>query len=62
MWMRCYTQQEIADAVGMEQNTISNKIADFSKNGQVSDITNFRNFEPPIYTIWNFAKARDSLE
>lgn len=60
MWLACYTQEEIAQTVGMEQKTISNKIADFSKNRQMSDITIFRNFEPQLYSIWNFAKQNNT--
>lgn len=61
MWMRCHTQQEIADAVGEAQQTVANRIASFTKNGQQSEISNFRNFEPQVYTIWNFAKATNEV-
>ena len=61
MWMRCHTQQEIADAVGVEQSTATRRIADFMQNGQVSDLHNFRNFEPQVYTTWNFAKATNEV-
>jgi len=62
LWMRCHTQQEIADEVGLEQKTVSNRIAEFSKNGQASEISNFRNFEPQIYTTWNFAKSTNEVK
>jgi hypothetical protein len=44
--MRCHTQQDIADAVGVDVATVNRKIADFLQNGQMSEMQNFRNFEP----------------
>lgn len=61
MWMRCHTQQEIADVVGEPIRTVNSKIALFGKNGQVSDFANFRNFEPEVYTTWNFGKATNEV-
>ena len=28
-----------------------------AKNGQLSDFTIFRNFEPELYMLWSFGKA-----
>jgi len=61
MWLRCHTQQEIADAVGEPQQTIARIIANFTQNGQVSDLGNFRNFTPEVYTIWSFGKATNEV-
>lgn len=61
MWSSCHTQQEIADAVGMSIGTI-NGFAEKFKNGHLSDIENFRNFEAEIYTTWNFGKATNEVK
>jgi hypothetical protein len=64
MWMRCFTQKEIAQEVGLDPTTIGRKIDDFAKNlqnGQVSEMQVFRNFEPQIYTVWNFHKATNEV-
>lgn len=61
MWMQCYTQQHIEDALNIERTIVSRKIADFVQNGQMTDLHNFRNFEPQIYDIWNFHKATNEV-
>ena len=61
LWMNCHTQQEIADAVGISQFTVNGQIAKFIENGQVSEINNFRNFAPEVYTTWNFGKATNEV-
>lgn len=62
MWMACATQKQIADAVGMAQPTVKEKIADFIGNGKNADSDIFRNFEHrQIYTIWNFGKATNDV-
>ena len=53
MWLDCATQTEIADAIGVEQQTVSNWIQEIRKRG------NF--VEPPAsrqhFDIWQFATA-----
>ena len=64
MWMQCYSQDEIADAVGLDRRTIGLRIDDFAKNaknGQLSDFTIFRNFEPELYMLWSFGKATNEV-
>lgn len=62
MWMACYTQQEIADKIGIEQQTVSNKIVDFTKSDHVSEKSIFSNFKPELYTIWNFQKLTNQTK
>ena len=65
MWMRCHTQQEIADAVGVERTIVGDRIANFGKNvenGQLTESHIFTNFEAQIYTVWNFAKATNEVK
>lgn len=61
MYLRCHTQEYIAEAVGCSQKTAANKIADFSKSGNFADSTIFRDFSPELYTVWNFAKATNEV-
>lgn len=61
MWMACYTQQEIADIVGISQQTVADSIKDFTDFGKVSDsgkatANHVTDFEPPIYNIWKQQK------
>ena len=54
--MRCHTQQEIADAVGMSIGSV-NAFTEKFQNGQKSDLEFFRNLTPEVYTTWSFGKA-----
>ncbi len=62
LYLACYTQQEIADQVGIDQSQGSRQIAGFMQNGNISDLHIFRNFEPEIYAIWNFGKATNKTK
>lgn len=61
LWLACHTQEEIAETVGIAQKTVSNKIDDFSKNGNIADFTNSSNFSPELYSVWNFGKATNEV-
>ena len=61
LWMSCHTQEEIAEAVGVSQFTVSERIAKFIENNQMTDINIFRNFEAEVYTIWSFGKATNEV-
>ena len=56
MWLACYTQQEIADAVGIGQAEVAKSIpngvlAELNKTDQ-SAAEHATDFTPPIYSIW----------
>jgi len=59
--------QEIADATGILQRTISNRIESLSKNGNVSEIGQTLSFDrdndftPPLYNVWTFAKKTNAV-
>ena len=68
LWMSCHTQQEIADAVGVEQRTISNWIEDDFRNlGQLSKISKTAaefgdaDFQPKLYNIWSAGKLSNDV-
>ena len=52
MWMACHTQEEIAEAVEVDQKTVANWQDDFRKNSEDEDFLKARDFEPPIYNVW----------
>ena len=52
--MQCEAQEAIAEAVNIPQRTVSDKIADFSENDQLTDFAIFRDFRPEIYTTRDF--------
>ena len=62
LWLACHTQQEIADDVGVPQNTLSES---FIENGKVANLDktdqNAANheldFDVPIYNIWKQQRA-----
>ena len=51
LWMRCETQERIADQVGVDQATASRWIADFMQIEPEADSHIFRDFEPELYTV-----------
>jgi hypothetical protein len=56
MWLACYGQQEIADAVGVSQGEVaksipSGNVAELNKPDR-SAAEHATDFEPPIYNIW----------
>lgn len=62
MWFRCYSTEEIADAVGMERRTVADRIEEIGKNPQMRESAIFRDFEPELYSVWNFAKATNEVK
>jgi len=56
MWLDCYTQQEIANAVGLGQAEVAKSIP----NGELAELNktdqlcaeHATDFTPPIYNIW----------
>ena len=61
-WMRCETQEDIADAVGVSLGTINGKLAKFFKNDHLTESEIFGSFEPKIYTVWNFGKSTNKIK
>ena len=54
LWLACYTQQEIANAVGINKDTVSEvcrNMADLPKSDKANS-EHATDFTPPIYNIW----------
>jgi len=52
MWQACATQEEIADAVEVAIQTVSNWCDDFSKNSETEEMEKWSGFDVPIYNVW----------
>lgn len=68
MWMACYTQDEIAEAVGVAKATVNDKLAVCSdlealpKSNKLLALHEDADFKPPLYDIWNFSKNSNSTK
>jgi len=56
MWLACHTQAEIAEQVGLTREAVTMFLQKSSEKEVNRDSELFRNFDPQIYTVWNFAK------
>ena len=62
MFMACHSQEEIAEAVQVTQQTIDNKINDFTNFGNLAKncktLANHEDsdFQIPLYNVWTKSK------
>ena len=59
LYLKCLTQQQIADEVGVERTTITkilDKLVQDVKNGKYAEIHKMSNFQPFLYNVWNLLK------
>ena len=65
MWLACYSQEEIAEVVGVSHTTVSRAIESFVQNGQLSKMHKTfdtdPDFTPPLYNVWTFAKKSNAV-
>jgi hypothetical protein len=52
MWLACATQEEIAEAVGIDQSTAKRWADDFMQSSEAELCINPPGFTPPIYNVW----------
>ena len=56
MWLACHTQEEIAEAVGMDptdrQLRISGNLEELPNNQKLTATYSDADWQPPIYDIW----------
>lgn len=68
MWLACYTQEEIADAVRVSRAEIENEVAkltdleSFPKVSKLAASYDDADWTPQLYDIWNFAKNTNSTK
>ncbi len=63
MWMACFTQQDIANQVGCDKDTVSEvcrKMADLPKSDK-SAAEHATDFKPPIYNEWKQQTKSDGV-
>lgn len=61
MWLACYTQEEIAEAVGWPRQTVTDEINTFADFGHLSEsgktaANHLTDFEHPLYSVWSYGK------
>lgn len=52
MWLACKTQEEIAEAVQVPQQTLADWMKGFTENLVTEDSVKWHDFDPPIYNVW----------
>ncbi len=62
LWMACHTHQAIAEAVGLERQTVSSFLQKMQESFHGKDGSIFRDFEGEeshlrVYSVWNFPRA-----
>jgi len=56
MWLSCHDQKRIAQETEVTQGYISQFLRELLVEFQGNDANIFRNFDPQLYTVWNFPK------
>jgi len=51
LYLKCRTQQEIADEVGMPRKTVADIIQRFGEKGNIAEIA--KTFQPYLYNVWS---------
>ena len=67
MWLACYSQEEIAESVGVDQMTVKRETDTFTQIGSTSDLSKSRDFSQDdeiatygdLGSVSSFAKSRD---
>jgi len=64
MWLACHTQQEIADAVGVDETDkslrVSGNLEALPKYQKLSALHEDADWAPPLYDIWNVDRNNNS--
>jgi ParB-like chromosome segregation protein Spo0J len=66
MWLACYTQEEIAEAVGQSQQAIAKELELLPQTESLPKVVQLAishsdDFEPPLYNIWSFSKKSNKV-
>ena len=52
LYLKCWTQEQIAEDVGIPQQTITDVLKQITENGKIAEIGKMVNFSPYLYNIW----------
>jgi len=61
MWMVCNDVKQIAEAVGQSDRAVRDFLQKTAEKYLGNDPAIFRDFDPEIYTVWNFGKATNTV-
>ena len=56
MWLSCHSPKEIAPMVDVVERTVQAFVQENAVKFQGNDSALFRDFDPQVYTVWNFSK------
>ena len=67
MWLACYSQTDIAEEVGVHEDTVSEFLQKIRKTEELpksekSAISHDTEFNHQIYSVWNFPKATNAVK
>jgi len=60
LYLQCYTQEQIAEIVGVDRSAITRKIENFVQNGSFVEM--HKTFQPLLYNIWNLQKQDNAVD
>ena len=52
LWLACHTQEEIAEAVEVPRQTVTDWENKFAETSISEESANFSDFEVPLYNVW----------
>ena len=67
LWMACWTQAEIAEAVGCPRETVRDLLSGFGEIGKLSEsakaaASHATDFKPPLYNTWKQQERTPGVE
>lgn len=62
LWLGCYSQVGIVKELDISKSVVSEFLQKSSAEFYENDSELFRNFEPQLYTVWNFPKATNKVK
>ena len=62
LWLSCHTQQEIAEQLGIAQQTVNEWVKSFTENSAAEVSVFSSDFDPPIYNVWKQQTKSSRLE
>lgn len=60
LYLLCYTQEQIAEMVGVDKGTVSRKIENLLQNANLVEMQ--QTFTPLLYNIWNLQKQDNAVD
>jgi len=65
MWLACYTDEEIAEAVGVDQSTVTREMEEPCKNETLQKCMILANYQepdwkPPLYNVWKLQEKTNT--